>query len=882
MGGQGTKDTVRLLKPLVFIAILACISIAAFLLIYQYWMSSLSERVEAQHRHDLVQIVTIAHNAVKPIVTRVRSGELTAPEGLRRIRELVRTMTYKDEYGNNYIFMSAYDGTMLVQPYEPDKEMTDQWDLKDAYGVYIIRELVGAARANPEGSFVKYHYHLPGVHRTQEKLAYVVGIPELSCYIGTGMYMQRAVLEQRATLKKIQYGSIGLLLAILIPVSVSAVFIVNRNRLLMAQIGMRQKVEEELKKSEERWQFALEGAGDGLWDWNPQTNKVFFSKQWKAMLGFEEGEIGDTLDEWDRLLHPDDRKHVYAEIGKHFDGSSPVYFSEYRIRCKDGAYKWILDRGKIMSTTQDNKPLRIIGTHTDITEHKRLEGLLRTEKETLLSILHSSPYGIFLIDSDGTILLVNPEAYNITGYTQEDMPTGSVLFDKLYPDPAYRKNVIRTWKEDVSRKNLFRVFNIRSKEGTVKEVEFRTFLLPDGKAVTMFLDISERKRAEEEKKSLESQLLQAQKMEAVGTLAGGIAHDFNNILTALIGYGNLLQLKIDRDDPLRAYVDQILVSSDKAANLVQGLLAFSRKQSIELKPQKIDDIVRGMEKLLKRLLTEDIELRIDLRAGDTRIMANVGQMDQVLLNLTTNARDAMPRGGILAIDTREVEIGDSFFRGLQERAPGRYVLISVSDNGQGMAEAIHEKIFDPFFTTKEVGKGTGLGLSIVYGIVRQHNGYIEVESGPGRGTAFRIYLPVVNKEIEETRPVPFTVQKGTETVLVAEDNREVRDLIREILKMSGYSVIEAIDGEDALQKFMEKRNEVSLVVLDVVMPKKNGKEVLEEMRKVDPNIRALFTSGYTGDVVLDKGVRDEEVDFLSKPLVPNELLRKVREMLDRG
>ena len=882
MGGRGTKDTVRLVKPLFFIAVLACISVAAFLLIYQYWMSSLSERVEAQHRQDLVQIVTIAHNAVKPIVARVRSGELAATEGLRRIRELVRTMTYKDEYGNNYVFMSAYDGTMLVQPYEPDKEMTDQWDLRDAYGVYIIRELVGAARANPSGSFVKYHYHLPGVHRTQEKLAYVVGIPELSCYIGTGMYMQRAVLEQKAILKKVQYGSIALLLAILIPVSVSAVFIVNRNRLLMAQIRMRQNVEKELKRSEERWQFALEGAGDGLWDWNPQTNEVFFSRQWKAMLGFEEGEIGDTLDDWDLLLHPDDREYVYAQIAMHFEGRSPIYSSEHRLRCKDGTYKWILDRGKIMSTTQDGKPLRVIGTHTDITEHKRMEEMLRTEKETFLSTLHSSPYGIFLIDQDGTILLVNPEAHNITGYTREDMPTGSVLFDKLYPDLEYRRNVIRTWKEDISRKGLFRTFTIQSKDGTFKEVEFRTFLLPDGKAVTMFLDISERRRAEEEKKSLESQLLQAQKMEAVGTLAGGIAHDFNNILTALIGYGNLLQLKIDRDDPLRAYVDQILVSSDKAANLVQGLLAFSRKQSIELKPQKIDDIVRGMEKLLKRLLTEDIELRIDLRAGDTRIMANAGQMDQVLLNLATNARDAMPRGGLLAISTREVGTDDPFFAGPQDNVSGRYVLISVSDNGHGMTEAIHKKIFDPFFTTKEVGKGTGLGLSIVYGIVRQHNGYVEVDSEPEKETVFNIYLPVVDESMEEAaKPARLTMQKGTETVLIAEDNREVLDLAREILTISGYRVIEATDGEDALQMFMKYKDSISLVILDVVMPKKNGKEVFEEIRKVKPEIKTLFTSGYTGDIVLDKGIHDEEVDFLSKPLMPNDLLRKVREMLDR-
>jgi len=396
----------------------------------------------------------------------------------------------------------------------------------------------------------------------------------------------------------------------------------------------------------------------------------------------------------------------------------------------------------------------------------------------------------------------------------------------------------------------------------------------------MFSDITGRRRAAEEKRNLESQLRQAQKTEAIGTLAGGIAHDFNNILTALMGYASIMQMKMDESNPLRPYTDQIISASEKAADLTRSLLTFSRRQPVILAPLEINSTIKATKKLLKRLLTEDIEMRTSLTKDDAVVMADRSQMDQILFNLVTNARDAMPKGGTLAIETDIADIGIVFIRVHGFGEPGRYVRISISDTGTGIDEAIREKIFDPFFTTKEIGKGTGLGLATVYGIIKQHGGYITVESEPGHGTTFRIYLPAVRTKIDEKQDAATPVERGEETVLIAEDDEGVRHFIREALQEYGYKTIEAIDGEDAIDKFNEHRN-IDLVIIDSVMPKKNGREVYEEVHGTDPHVRVLFISGYTKDIVLDKGIEDREFDFIAKPLSFDKLLQKVREVLDR-
>jgi PAS domain S-box-containing protein len=476
---------------------------------------------------------------------------------------------------------------------------------------------------------------------------------------------------------------------------------------------------------------------------------------------------------------------------------------------------------------------------------------------------------------------VNPALASMHGYgSPEEMVrelTGSA--ERLYVDEGRRSEFVRLMEEDGAAFHF--EAQTHRKDGTVNWVFINARNVRDEVGETLYYEGSAQNITE--RKHLESQLLHSQKMEAIGTLAGGIAHDFNNILTAIVGYGNLLQVRMDKDDPLRAYADRILSSSQKAINLTRSLLAFGRKQPVELRPHRVGTLIEGSGKLLKRLLTEDIALKMGRIDGDAVIMADRTQMDQVLMNLATNARDAMPEGGTLAVEAERVVMDNDFVRAHGYGSPGNYVLIRVADTGAGMDERTVKKVFEPFFTTKAEGKGTGLGLSIVYGIVKQHNGYINVDSEPGGGTTFNLYFPETKTgETVETEAahVPLNIRMGSETILVAEDNAEARSFLTEVLSVSGYTVIETVDGNEALRTFSDNRDRIALVISDVVMPGRNGKELREEIRKIRPDMKILFTSGYTRDVLLFKGIHDKSADYISKPLSPNDLLGKVREMLD--
>lgn len=384
-----------------------------------------------------------------------------------------------------------------------------------------------------------------------------------------------------------------------------------------------------------------------------------------------------------------------------------------------------------------------------------------------------------------------------------------------------------------------------------------------------------------EKQTLEEQLRQSQKMEAVGMLAGGIAHDFNNILTALIGFGNLLEIKLKEDKILGGYVEQILISANKAATLIQRLLAFSRKQVIAPLPVNLGDNIAGIEKLLNRLIGEDIAVKLNITERPLIVFADPGQLDQIIINLAANARDAMPKGGTLTISADVMEIDKELFIPPDCIKPGKYALLTVSDTGVGIAEKIKDKIFDPFFTTKGVGKGTGLGLSVVYGIVKQHNGYVHLESEPAKGTTFEIYLPLMDLRSEKTQRKTQILRRGNgETILFAEDDESVRKFVKETFREHGYRMVECVDGEDAVKKFAENKDAIDLVLMDMIMPGMSGKEAYDEIKKIKPGLKALFMSGYADDILQKKIILAEGINLIPKPIKPETLLEKIRETLD--
>lgn len=393
-------------------------------------------------------------------------------------------------------------------------------------------------------------------------------------------------------------------------------------------------------------------------------------------------------------------------------------------------------------------------------------------------------------------------------------------------------------------------------------------------AIEIMNDITERKR-------LEEQLLRAQKMEAVGLLAGGVAHDFNNILTAVMGHGSILETKMKNDDPLRMHVDEILTSAERAVSLTRSLLAFGSKQILNPQPMLLSEIIARIERLLSRIIGENIELQTFTEDVEAPVMADPSQVEQVLMNLCTNAKDAMVDGGLLMIESELVDLDGEYIKAHAEMEPGPYMLVTVTDTGTGFTEDMREKIFEPFFTTKEVGKGTGLGLSSVYGIMKQHNGYIDVYTEQGKGTAFKLYFPTVEGEVEKLKTALLPpVVGGTETILFAEDETAVRELSRNILEEYGYTVILARDGAEAVKQFKSTRDTIDLLVLDVMMPKSTGKQAYDAINELMPGIKVLFISGYTADIIAKKGVLQQGTAFISKPFSPHGLLRKIREVID--
>lgn len=527
-------------------------------------------------------------------------------------------------------------------------------------------------------------------------------------------------------------------------------------------------------------------------------------------------------------------------------------------------------------------------TKSIITERLTAETALHDLSYRNTMILDSVGEGICGLDRDGNATFVNPAAAKMLGFAQKELlgaPLHHMLHHRASGGEALSLDqcpISLTLREGSHQQVFDDVF--QRKDGSDFTVEYvSTPLRENGSiegAVIVFQDITERRRLEREREALRGQLVQSQKMEAIGQLAGGIAHDFNNILTVIMGFGNMLQKKIDDADPLRGYADHVIEAAERAAHLTRSLLAFSRKQAMNPKTEKLNDIVRNVEKFLKRVIGENIQLETSFKEEDLLIHADSNQIEQVLMNLATNARDAISGEGCLIIQTESVELDESFIKSHGYGKTGPFALISVTDNGMGMDKDTCAKIFDPFFTTKETGKGTGLGMAIVYGIVKQHNGYINVYSEPGHGTTFRIFIPLLTSgEVVAAKAVLPFPEGGKETILLAEDEPSIRSLLATTLRDFGYTVIEAEDGSDALEKFKEYQNDIHLLVFDVIMPKKSGTETYEEIRALRPGIKILFLTGYTADFIRSKGLVDDNQELLMKPIFPVDLVRKIEEML---
>lgn len=826
-------------------------------------------------------------------------------------------------------------------------------------------------------------------------------------------------------------------------------------RMLGVNYDITERKEAENAISTERYRLAsiIEGTNVATWEWNVRTGEVVFNERWAEILGYTLKEISPvSINTWEEFCHPDDFKKSAELLDKHFAGELPYYDCEARMRHKDGSWVWVHDRGRLMSRTEEGKPLMIMGTHTDITQRKLMEEQRRLEEEKFRGLFELAPVGIAMNDPEtGDFLLFNKALLDSTGYTREEF--GKLSVWDITPDEhkpgdekilaqireigyygphekEYRRKngerfpvllsgfltqtvegtaVVWSIIQDISsrkqaemkllrqkrslelRNRIANVFLTSSGEkiySDVLEVLFgilksrygrfgyvndrgdlvcfsiarhtsdksrdpqKTIVLPpsswcglcgqslreqrtlmsndllslagedalDNALVTPIVHrgtligqfvvgnreggydeesqhlleaaaqitapilyaVREEARQKEQNEALQAQLYQSQKIEAIGRLAGGVSHDFNNMLGVIIGHADILASDLPEDSPLREDLKEIRLAAERSVSLTRQLLAFARKQTVTPTVIDLNKTVESMLKMLKRLIGEEIEMSWSPGEEVWPLKVDPSQIDQVLANLCVNARDAIKGPGKVTIETANAVLDEDFCKLHASCEPGEYVKLVVSDNGCGMSRETQSRLFEPFFTTKKVGEGTGLGLATVYGVVKQNNGLIDFESKLGEGTTFTVYLPCYQKKASpqpKQEPVHPT-EVGHETILLVEDEPSVLKLTTKVLQRQGYQVVEAATPGEAERLAIEHQGNIDLLVTDVVMPEMNGCELANRLLSLYPDLKYLFMSGYTADVIAHHGMVYEGVNFIEKPFSIKALARKVREVLD--
>jgi len=646
----------------------------------------------------------------------------------------------------------------------------------------------------------------------------------------------------------------------------------------LIDITDRKLVEEELRKSEHRLELALKCADLGLWDHNLRTGETNINRRRAEMVGYSPEELEPLISSWVRLVHPDDWGRVWEAYNVHLEGRAPVYESEHRLRHKLGHYIWILARGKIVEWDKDGKPARMVGTSLEITDRKRAEEAIRESEEKYRSLFADSIDGMCITDSDGTLIDANVSFLRLLGYDRDEMVGQSIVNMHVLDSENWNLCKSRLDEAGSVRDCLLR---LRKKSGTESDCLITATVrrAADGSILGyrgIFRDVTKQK-------TLEKQLAQAQKMEAVGTLSGGIAHDFNNILTIIQGFTELLLAEKSEDDRKGTDLWKIWQAARNGADLVQRILTFSRKREINPIPFNLNHEIEQVEMLLSRTIPKMIEIELLLSEGLDRVNGDPTEVEHILMNLAVNAKDAMPEGGKLTIETKNVTIDQEYCSMHPGAKPGSYALLSVSDTGHGMDKETLNHIFEPFYTTKGVGQGTGLGLATVYGVVKQHDGYITCDSEPGVGTTFKVYLPVTKAERESQSSIgKLVLPRGTETVLLVDDEEMIRHLGRDILEPYGYTVLTACNGKEALNIYEEEINRISLVILDLLMPEMGGKQCFKELLRIDPQVKVLISTGYTSPgtprQVLDLGA----MGSIRKPYDIRQMLQAVRDALDQS
>jgi two-component system cell cycle sensor histidine kinase/response regulator CckA len=634
----------------------------------------------------------------------------------------------------------------------------------------------------------------------------------------------------------------------------------------------RKVSEQALRSSEKRYRVLFEQNLAGILRTTLDGRVLECNEAFAHMLGYGSSSEVVNLKVQEFYYRPEDRDTMLERL----KNEKSLIKYEMCFRRKDGEPAWILANLNLVEGDEETGESSIIGTSFDITERKQSREALRETQQRFAAFMRHLPGVAFMKNALGQYIFYNEAAEGLFHLDPEQFL--GKTDDEIWPAEfaeRFKANDLDVWQN----KRLVETIEPVPHKNAIHHWLIYKFPILDENEQVQFIggvgiDVTERKQ-------LEEQLRQSQKMEAVGRLAGGVAHDFNNLLTVISGYGHMLLRGIPHDSPMQSCVEEVLKASSRAASLTNQLLAFSRRQVIQPKVLDLNVLVANMDRMLRRVIGEHIELKTALSPGLGRVRADAGQLEQVIMNLAVNARDAMAGGGKLSILTTNVDIVPSS-RKKAEVPPGSYVRLTVNDTGKGIDAHTMLHLFEPFFTSKAKGRGTGLGLSTVYGIVKQSGGEVTVQSLPGRGATFHIFLPRIADTAE---PVPLaegqgSFRSGTETILLVEDESGVRQLVRDMLHRLGYRVLEAGNAQEAIGVFEKNQGAIDLLLTDVIMPHMSGRELAVRLKSVRPRLKVLYISGYTDDMLAHHGVLESDVFLLQKPFAPDALARKLREVLD--
>jgi hemerythrin-like metal-binding protein/PAS domain S-box-containing protein len=672
---------------------------------------------------------------------------------------------------------------------------------------------------------------------------------------------------------------------------------------LMREKSLRKEAEKELAASEERWKIVLEGSGDGIWDWDINNDAMYLSEGGPSILDLTGRSQDETGKAKSPAIHPEDILRAKTDLHAHLDGKTEMFINEHRILHEDGNWSWVLTRGKVVSRDEQGKALRMVGTHTDI-----------TEREIATIVFKNSSEAIFVTDIDNNIISINPAFTEITGYTKDDVAAGlSKWIDLIHPDDRALFNeaierIIVTKEHDHLQ------YRIKKKDGNYLDVEcFGQFIEKSQEKTARMIgfveDITDRKQAEEERIQLEQQLVQSRKMEAVGQLTGGIAHDFNNILASVLGFSQLARDKIldMGDDKLERYLKEVIKAGERGSKLVDEMLLFSRTgamtETITSVINDVNDIVQDSVGFLKGMLPSSIEISMTCGKEIPSIQIDPIHLEQMLMNLCINAMHAMHEEGALNIEVQKLHVekgqggipsaisgnkGERIdvcfcYEEHSQHHTGDYVEISVRDTGSGISSEKLEHIFEPFYTTKEVGKGTGMGLSTLHGIMQGAKGHIIVETVEGKGTLFRLLFKACEStttgESTTAAEVEISISRVCGRVLLVDDEEAILDFTEEVLSNNGYEVIKSVNGEEALSLFQEGPEKIDLVITDQTMPKLTGVNLSKKLLEIRPDIPIILCTGYSKLVDEEKAKAVGIRSYLKKPIDTNQLLKTINELI---